>query len=877
MLDKKIKSYTIVPQSLYVYRKADNQLRQIIDDMGRPGYVLVSRQMGKTNLLLNAKRYYDSGDDCFTYIDVSNIFTDLRSFFRNIIDTVIEGVDGKCNFSLETMSLSRDKTELLQPHKEYEYELKALLKYLPGKLVICLDEIDALTKVDYSDQVFSLIRSIYFSGRTNFPEFKRLTFVLSGVADPAELIKNKAVSPFNIGEKIYLDDFSKDETNQLLKNSNIELSGEVIDRVYHWASGNPRITWELCSALEDKLFDFGHVDARDVDEEVKKLYLIDYDLPPIDHIRSRVEIDKDIRTSLIAIHYHKSSSLSDKIKDRLYLAGITTSKQANGEIFFRNRIIAESLSEKWLSDLERNDITTVDRAKDDLQEGRYSEALVLFESYISSLGDDAPSPVLYLHIGYCKAMLGKFEEAVDSFLKFKTEQYDVDFFFREHWLGISNLRLGRLDDAASNFRNIVESDAGPDRAAYYYQALLNLSSTCIRKEKESAELYVESEGVRKAEKLLDSIISSEGSISDVIGVDVARHIICSAYYQLYSLSVWKKEIKRAIQYLDKASAVAEENERITIAFERARLVDGATNKSDALVKCTEFFTSANSPVRDKKPDTPLTFDDNDCASLILLLSKSNQTALLRKVIDKLRSIDDSDKKVWDILTSAMVMAFQSADYASGVEMMFFSISSRLKSITKPEYKQMLTLSGGVPVSNRSKYFTEIFIREHLCAPDYVFELNDLRILHNIFSNSADDPPEDSQEFRDLSISIIENSIREKRIDKAADSMAKLFLRYWRILEAVKGGNIVSVRRDVLTLKAELLRIKELSVPLFAPNFKSEMIGFLSVVEQKMPPLISRKIGRNEIVKVRLKDGSISEGKFKKLEEMIVNCECEIVG
>jgi hypothetical protein len=61
------------------------------------------------------------------------------------------------------------------------------------------------------DHVFSFIRSVYFSGRSNFPELENLTYLLSGVAEPSEIIKNKDVSPFNIGEKIYLDDFSFEE------------------------------------------------------------------------------------------------------------------------------------------------------------------------------------------------------------------------------------------------------------------------------------------------------------------------------------------------------------------------------------------------------------------------------------------------------------------------------------------------------------------------------------------------------------------------------------------------------------------------------------------------------------------------------------------
>ena len=39
---KALRATTIIPDHLYVDRDADRQLEAIIDDMGRPGYVLVA-------------------------------------------------------------------------------------------------------------------------------------------------------------------------------------------------------------------------------------------------------------------------------------------------------------------------------------------------------------------------------------------------------------------------------------------------------------------------------------------------------------------------------------------------------------------------------------------------------------------------------------------------------------------------------------------------------------------------------------------------------------------------------------------------------------------------------------------------------------------
>ena len=207
---KKLLSNTIIPQDLYIRRRADEQLKTTIENMGRPASILVSRQMGKTNLLLNTKRNLENEYTKFIYIDLSSTtFHDIRDCFRYIIDTAID-----TNLELfeeieNLISTNRDKNRLA--NREHEQELLILLKHFKGKLIIILDEIDSMVKYDFSDQFFSQIRSVYFASRTNYLEFNNLTYVLSGVLEPSEIIQDKTKSPFNISEKIYLNDFTHSE------------------------------------------------------------------------------------------------------------------------------------------------------------------------------------------------------------------------------------------------------------------------------------------------------------------------------------------------------------------------------------------------------------------------------------------------------------------------------------------------------------------------------------------------------------------------------------------------------------------------------------------------------------------------------------------
>jgi hypothetical protein len=161
MTEKILKSSTIVPDHLYVDRAADRQVREIIDGMGRPGYVLVARQMGKTNLLLNAKRRIPVNGDLFLYLDISNSFPDLRSFLRNIVDVAID-VGGDSLAEVAQRIIQERTLANRLPHKEHEWELREILKSIQGRLIVCLDEIDAIATAEFSDQVFSFIRSIYF-------------------------------------------------------------------------------------------------------------------------------------------------------------------------------------------------------------------------------------------------------------------------------------------------------------------------------------------------------------------------------------------------------------------------------------------------------------------------------------------------------------------------------------------------------------------------------------------------------------------------------------------------------------------------------------------------------------------------------------------
>ncbi|MDZ7817407.1 MAG: hypothetical protein U5K55_01825 [Aliarcobacter sp.] len=79
--------------------------------------------------------------------------------------------------------------------------------------------------------------------------------------------------------------------------------------------------------------------------------MINYDIPPIDHIRELVISNKKVRDAVKDIQ-NGINNLSDEIKRKLYLYGIISSN-FNEKTVIKNKIISESLSIEWINTLEK--------------------------------------------------------------------------------------------------------------------------------------------------------------------------------------------------------------------------------------------------------------------------------------------------------------------------------------------------------------------------------------------------------------------------------------------------------------------------------------------------------------------------------------------
>ncbi|MGA1132218.1 MAG: AAA-like domain-containing protein, partial [Prochlorotrichaceae cyanobacterium] len=252
----------------YVERSADGELLDLCLK-GEFAYVLTSRQMGKSSLMIRTaetlrQRKDTKADQTVPVIvDLTGLGTpgDQETWYRGFLLEVVRKLDQELKLRGEAELVP----QLLQwwqrqaeagmgvTQRFTQFFADVILAQVRGRVVVFVDEIDTTLSLAYTDDFFIAIR-YFFTSRAENPAFKRLSFVLLGVATPGDLIIDSRRTPFNIGRRVELTDFTLAEAAPLKEGLGLEpqQAEAVFEQVWAWTGGHPYLTQRSCGALQSR-------------------------------------------------------------------------------------------------------------------------------------------------------------------------------------------------------------------------------------------------------------------------------------------------------------------------------------------------------------------------------------------------------------------------------------------------------------------------------------------------------------------------------------------------------------------------------------------------------------------------------------------------
>lgn len=337
----------------YVIRTADTDLYESLRK-GEFCYVLNTRQMGKSSLMIRTANRLRADGNAIAILDLTAVGQNLSA--DQWYNGMLTLLGDQLNIEDELDAFWQSNTRLGPMQRLMEAIRQIVLARLSNSgsaLVVFVDEIDAVRSLPFSaDEFFAGIRECY-NRRTQDREFERLTFCLLGVATPADLILESRMSPFNIGRRIVVTDFTATEAAPLARG--VPGGAAVLDRVLYWTGGHPYLTQRICKALSSKFADADICTAADVDQLCSELFLsktareTDDNLAFVQNRLLKSEVDiaamLDVYSDVIA-GKRVVDDETNSIVPVLRLSGVV--RVQDGLLRVRNRIYSTVFDAEWV-------------------------------------------------------------------------------------------------------------------------------------------------------------------------------------------------------------------------------------------------------------------------------------------------------------------------------------------------------------------------------------------------------------------------------------------------------------------------------------------------------------------------------------------------
>ena len=348
---------------VYVIREADDELLALCKE-GTFAYVLTARQTGKSSLMVRTAEQLTNNGIVSVIVDLQGLgkLATVDQWYLDFLVSLEEALDEQ-DIELNTQIRKWwQENQDLGPSKRFSLFIEqVLLAEVTAPVVIFVDEIDTTLGIDFTDDFFVVIR--YFAvSRAVKPIFKRLSFVLIGVATPGDLIQDRRRTPFNVGQRVDLTDFTLKEAWPLAKGLGLpQLEAEkIMEWVIEWTGGHPYLTQQLCRTFAERSREEGQKQVwvkRDVDDMVASTFLglmaeRDNNLQFVRGMLTNNNYEAyEVLTTYRNIWVGRQPVMDDEqslTKSHLKLSGVVK-RETNKTLRVRNKIYERVFDETWVS------------------------------------------------------------------------------------------------------------------------------------------------------------------------------------------------------------------------------------------------------------------------------------------------------------------------------------------------------------------------------------------------------------------------------------------------------------------------------------------------------------------------------------------------
>ena len=279
----------------YIERDADGRLKGEAVKSGSTTTIRAPRQTGKSSLLIRGVHHARQNGARIVNLDMQRVDRDCLEtpdvFLRYLAEFIVR------KLRLDVAEVEKLWRGSLGPQDKLTYLMEDyILPETDASIVLALDEADRLLQTTFYEDFFALLR-FWHNSRALDAQWNKLNVVMVISTEPYLLIADVSQSPFNVGLKLYLQDFSDGQVRDLNRRHGSPVKKRDFPRLMVLLSGHPYLTRKaLYTLVAERLTwaELAHVAATDQG-------------PFGDHLRHHhwlLRDDRDLREALKQVIRH---------------------------------------------------------------------------------------------------------------------------------------------------------------------------------------------------------------------------------------------------------------------------------------------------------------------------------------------------------------------------------------------------------------------------------------------------------------------------------------------------------------------------------------------------------------------------------------------